>query len=170
MTSVHKMGAGLEQGSVYHLQGERVSPAVLTARSDLLNTTSPNSLIYAGLDGWRRQMVQHGHELLDHALRLASEVRSELGALPGLHVLGADDLATAHDPLKIIIDLHDLGRLRERVLKLQQHFGQASDDVGQILISADKISKRGGRIEALEFEGEGVVIPAPMGRKIDAAE
>jgi DNA recombination protein RmuC len=58
------------------------------------------------------------------------------------------------------------------VLKLQQHFGQASDDVGQILISADKITKRGGRIEALEFEGEGseVLIPAPMGRKIDAAE
>jgi DNA recombination protein RmuC len=50
--------------------------------------------------------------------------------------------------------MDDLGRLRERVLKLQQHFGQASDDVAQVLISADKITKRGGRIEALEFEGE----------------
>src|SRR5438876_9205614 len=35
----------------------------------------------------------------------------------------------------------DLGRLRERVLKLQQHFGQASEDVTQVLISADKIAK-----------------------------
>jgi len=45
----------------------------------------------------------------------------------------------------------DLGRLRERVLKLQQHFGQANEDVRQILISADKIEKRAGRIEELDF-------------------
>jgi DNA recombination protein RmuC len=65
----------------------------------------------------------------------------------------------------------DIGRLRERVLKLQQHFGQASEDVTQALISADKIAKRGGRIEALEFEGEedpreARVVMAPLGLKV----
>jgi DNA recombination protein RmuC len=45
----------------------------------------------------------------------------------------------------------DLGRLRERVLKLQNHFSQANEDVRQILISADKIEKRAGRIEELDF-------------------
>ena len=45
----------------------------------------------------------------------------------------------------------DLGRLRDRVLKLQTHFGQANEDVRQILISADKIEKRAGRIEELDF-------------------
>jgi DNA recombination protein RmuC len=45
----------------------------------------------------------------------------------------------------------DLGRLRERVVKLQTHFGQANEDVRQILISADKIEKRAGRIEELDF-------------------
>jgi DNA recombination protein RmuC len=65
----------------------------------------------------------------------------------------------------------DIGRLRERVLKLQQHFGQASEDVTQVLISADKIAKRGGRIEALEFEGEEDpreprVVIAPLGLKV----
>jgi DNA recombination protein RmuC len=69
----------------------------------------------------------------------------------------------------------DLGRLRERVLNLQKHFGQANDDVAQILISADKVAKRGGRIETLEFGEEGSadvrgVIPAPLGRKLSAAE
>jgi DNA recombination protein RmuC len=68
----------------------------------------------------------------------------------------------------------DLGRLRERVLKLQSHFSQASDDVEQVLISADKIAKRGARIEALEFDEApppqtGVVIQAPM-RKLQAGE
>jgi DNA recombination protein RmuC len=45
----------------------------------------------------------------------------------------------------------DLGRLRERVLKLQKHFADANEDVRQILISADKIEKRAGRIEELDF-------------------
>jgi DNA recombination protein RmuC len=48
----------------------------------------------------------------------------------------------------------DLGRLRERVLKLQKHFSDVNEDVRQILISADKIEKRAGRIEELDFSKE----------------
>jgi DNA recombination protein RmuC len=70
----------------------------------------------------------------------------------------------------------DLGRLRERVLKLQKHFGDVNEDVRQILTSAEKVARRGGRIESLEFGGEEtpaqarMVIPAPIGRKATAAE
>jgi DNA recombination protein RmuC len=67
----------------------------------------------------------------------------------------------------------DIGRLRERVLKLQQHFGQASEDVTQVLVSADKIAKRGGRIEALEFDGEENPREArvvPLSLKLEAGE
>src|SRR5439155_21448011 len=46
--------------------------------------------------------------------------------------------------------MDDLKRLHERVLKLQQHFGQANEDVRQILISAEKIEKRGARIREVE--------------------
>lgn len=46
----------------------------------------------------------------------------------------------------------DMRRLQERVVKLQQHFGQAGRDIEQILISTDKIIKRGAKIEELEFE------------------
>nr|WP_273377570.1 hypothetical protein [Actinopolymorpha pittospori] len=115
VTSVHKMGNGLEQGSVYHLQGHRIAPEVLQARADLLDTTSPSVLIYAGMDGWRRQMVEHGHGLLDRALGLAQEARQEISSITGLHVLSREDLvgpelADDHDPLKLMIDLYDLGR------------------------------------------------------------
>jgi DNA recombination protein RmuC len=70
--------------------------------------------------------------------------------------------------------MNDLGRLRERVLNLQKHFGQANDDVSQILISADKVAKRGGRIESMEFDDEApsqdrMVLPSPL-RKATAAE
>lgn len=113
VTSVHKMGGGLEQGSVYHLRGDRVDPAVLAQRSDLLDTTSPSALIYAALDGWRRQMVEHGHDLLDHAVRLAAALRDRLAGIDGLRVIGRTDVvgpgrADDHDPLKVIVDLTGL--------------------------------------------------------------
>jgi DNA recombination protein RmuC len=48
--------------------------------------------------------------------------------------------------------LEDVTRLDERVAKLDGHFRQAQDDVAQIRTSADKIARRGQKIEALEFE------------------
>src|SRR3954471_18462027 len=75
VTSVHKMGAAIEQSSVFHLQGERVNPEVLSAREDLLGTTSSSVLVYLTLDGWRRQMAEHGKELLGAALERAARIR-----------------------------------------------------------------------------------------------
>lgn len=70
--------------------------------------------------------------------------------------------------------MDDLKRMQERVLKLQQHFGQANEDIRQILISAEKVEKRGTRIREVEFdEDDGVpdnVIPAPIARKLGIAE
>ncbi|MEU4965079.1 aminotransferase class I/II-fold pyridoxal phosphate-dependent enzyme [Streptomyces smyrnaeus] len=113
VTSIHKMGSGFEQGSVFHLQGDHIDPLLLAQRADLLGTTSPNVLLYAGLDGWRRQMVQHGHHLLSHALGLAAEVRQRVEAMDGLHVNDRADFvgegkAADLDPLPVVIDLDEL--------------------------------------------------------------
>jgi DNA recombination protein RmuC len=51
--------------------------------------------------------------------------------------------------------MEDVGRLDERVRKLQTHFSQASRDVETILTSVDKVTRRGAKIEALEFGIEG---------------
>lgn len=53
--------------------------------------------------------------------------------------------------------IEDVGRLDDRVAKLQRHFGQADEDVRQIRISTEKIVKRGGQIEDVELEDEQVV-------------
>jgi arginine/lysine/ornithine decarboxylase len=55
VVSVHKMGTGFEQGSVFHRQGGLVDPDQLSACADMLMTTSPNVMVYAALDGWRVQ-------------------------------------------------------------------------------------------------------------------
>src|SRR5262249_29478435 len=70
--------------------------------------------------------------------------------------------------------MDDLKRLQERVLKLQQHFDQANEDVRQILIWAEKVEKRGTRIRDVQFdesfEAASNVIPAPIARKLSAGE
>ncbi|MFJ9916217.1 aminotransferase class I/II-fold pyridoxal phosphate-dependent enzyme [Actinacidiphila glaucinigra] len=114
VTSVHKMGSALEQTSVFHLQGDLVDPDVLKAREDLLGTTSPSVLLYAALDGWRRQMVEQGRGLYDRALALADALRGQIEQLDGYHVHGRDDFcgpnrAADMDPLQVIVDTSALG-------------------------------------------------------------
>ncbi|UGY94388.1 aminotransferase class I/II-fold pyridoxal phosphate-dependent enzyme [Streptomyces gobiensis] len=113
VTSVHKMGAGLEQASVFHLRGQLVDPSVLRMREELLETASPSVLIYAAIDGWRRQMAERGRELLDDALSLADGLREAVGKLAGLTPL-AEELtgpgrAYDRDPLVTVIDVPGLG-------------------------------------------------------------
>ncbi|MGW7488229.1 aminotransferase class I/II-fold pyridoxal phosphate-dependent enzyme [Streptomyces sp. NPDC054786] len=120
VTSIHKMGSGLEQGSVFHLQGDLIDPALLKTRADLLGTTSPSVLIYAGLDGWRRQMAQHGQGLFDRALGLATRVRAAIEEIEGLHVHDRADfcgpgLAEDLDPLPVVIDVSRLNTTGYRV-------------------------------------------------------
>ncbi len=74
----------------------------------------------AGLDGWRRQMVQHGRDLLDGALRLANRVRGAVEAIDGLHVhdradFCGPDLADDFDPLPVVIDVSGLRATGYRV-------------------------------------------------------
>ena len=52
---------------------------------------------------------------------------------------------------EVIRLMEDVGRLDERVRKLQGHFSLTQRDVDQILTSTEKVTKRSQRIEALEF-------------------
>jgi DNA recombination protein RmuC len=56
--------------------------------------------------------------------------------------------------------LEDIARLDERTGKLQRHFDQAADDLRLIRVSTEKITRRGLRIEELEFEEPETAEPA----------
>jgi len=63
---------------------------------------------------------------------------------------------------EVIRLMEDLVRLDDRVQKLQGHFSAAQRDVEQIATSTDKISKRGQRIEAMEFAAAPTVPEGPV--------
>ncbi|KAA0112075.1 aminotransferase class I/II-fold pyridoxal phosphate-dependent enzyme [Mycolicibacterium sp. P1-5] len=113
VVSVHKMGHGFEQGSVFHRQGDLVDWRHLAACADLLMTTSPNVLVYSAIDGWRRQMVEQGDALLGGALKLADGLRTRIEKIPGLAVMDQELLGeqASHDldRMQILIDVSELG-------------------------------------------------------------
>ena len=66
----------------------------------------------------------------------------------------------------------DVARLDSRVDNLQKHFGLAEKDLREIRISADKVSKRAGRIEEMdldELEAADEAIEKPAGPKLKLA-
>lgn len=175
VTSVHKMGSGLGQGSVLHIRGDRVDPDVLKSREDLLGTTGPSTPIYASIDGWRRHMVEQGKELLDRAINLAMSVRAVINQIGGLRVMDRKMCTGfALDPLKLVIDVSGLGAdgyhaadwLRERA-----HVNMALSDhrriAAQITIG-DDAETTGVLIESLRAMVAAGDLPAAS--KIDLPE
>lgn len=64
---------------------------------------------------------------------------------------------------EVIRLMEDLTRLDDRVGKLHSHFSLAQKDVEQIMISSDKLTKRGQKIEAMEFATElAALVPAEV--------
>ncbi|MCB1380723.1 MAG: DNA recombination protein RmuC [Alphaproteobacteria bacterium] len=63
--------------------------------------------------------------------------------------------------------LEDVSRLKERVADLQRHFGMASADLEKLGVSADKVMKRGLRIESLDLTEQPAVAEAPKPRLVE---
>jgi DNA recombination protein RmuC len=127
--------------SKYLIPGETQEMALLFVPSE-----SVYAEIYDGFDdviqkAYRARVVLVSPSLLMLAIQVMQQI------LKDARMREAADQIRA----EVVGMTDDLGRLRERVNKLQQHFGQANEDVRQILISADKIDKRAARIEDLDF-------------------
>jgi len=142
---------------------------------DLALMFVPSESVYAELHDGFDDVIQKAYRarvviVSPSLLMLAIQVIQQI--LKDARMREAADLIRT----EVVRMVDDLARLRERVLKLQQHFGQANEDVRLILISADKIEKRATRINELEFEGgeaedgSGVIIQAPMRRRLEAGE
>jgi len=140
---------------------------------DLALMFVPSESVYA-------ELHEHFDELIQKAFRSRVVIVSPSLLMLAVHVIQSIQkdarMREAADKIHAEVGhlMDDLKRLQERVLKLQQHFGQANEDVRQILISAEKVEKRGTRIRDVEFDDDfeagSNVIPAPITRKLTAGE
>ncbi|MFG1792603.1 aminotransferase class I/II-fold pyridoxal phosphate-dependent enzyme [Nocardia sp. NPDC049149] len=178
VVSVHKMGAGFEQGSVFHAQGDLVDFSRLSACADLLMTTSPNVLLYAAIDGWRRQMVQHGNELLSAALKLSERARSDVARIPGIAVMEDELLGVeaSHDldRMQLLMDVSATGATGYEAadwLRAHRHIDVGLSDHRRILATlsiADDDTTIGALVEALSAWRDQLKDPQPHGIRLPA--
>lgn len=111
--SLHKTVGSLTQSSVLFTKGKQVDQVRLRSTINMLQSTSPSSLLLASLDVARKEMYFHGNEKISEVLKLAKSFRKNLNKIPGLFSpdkkyflnLGAKD----YDETKIIIKVSDLG-------------------------------------------------------------
>ncbi|MFF9909241.1 aminotransferase class I/II-fold pyridoxal phosphate-dependent enzyme [Streptomyces sp. NPDC013457] len=189
VTSVHKMGSGLEQSSVFHLQGDLVRPEVLKSREDLLGTTSPSVLVYAALDGWRRQMVEHGKALYDDALALAADVRERIAGIDGLRLQGREEFcgpgrAADMDPLQVFVDISawevtgyraadwlrrhhriNLHVADQRRISAQLTHADDTETTGALLAGLTDLAAHAPQLRT----GQPVDVPSPSGLRLEQA-
>jgi arginine decarboxylase len=126
ISSIHKIVGSLTQSALIHLGRDSLLELDLIDRCvTLLESTSPNSYLYASLDSARRAAAVNGEELLSETLSALRVTRRAVRAIPDLDVLD-ERLAGApgvfdYDPLRLAIDVrgtscsgYDLARkLRE---------------------------------------------------------
>ena len=116
ISSTHKIVGSLTQSAMIHLgrdAGERIDELVVDRALTLIESTSPNSLLYASLDAARRLAATRGRELLGETIRGMAQVRDAVREIDGLDVLderlvGAPGVHD-YDPLRLAIDVRGTG-------------------------------------------------------------
>jgi DNA recombination protein RmuC len=129
----------------------------------------PSESVYAELYDGFDDLVQKAYRarvviVSPSLLMLAVQVMQQI--LKDARMREAADLIRA----EVSRLMEDVGRLQDRVVKLQQHHGQAGEDMRQILISSEKIGRRAGRIDALDFADGDSAAPAPLPLRLQAGE
>src|SRR5262245_16175713 len=126
----------------YFIPGETQDTAILFV---------PSEAIYADLCEHFSDLVQKAHRarivicapnMLMLAVQTMQAILKDVKMREQAHLLQRE----------VVHLMEDTGRLRERVLDLQRHFGQANADIEKILTSSERIGARGRKIEVLEFE------------------
>jgi DNA recombination protein RmuC len=113
----------------------------------------PSEAIYADLAEHFSDLVQRAHRarivicapnMLMLAVQTMQAILKDVQMREQAHLIQRE----------VAVLMDDMSRFRDRVLDLQRHFGQANADIDKILTSSEKITKRGQKIESLDFEDE----------------
>ncbi|XFA98968.1 aminotransferase class I/II-fold pyridoxal phosphate-dependent enzyme [Candidatus Izemoplasma sp. B36] len=111
--SMHKTAGSFTQSSAILCKGDRVDHKRLRASLNMLQSTSPSSLLLASLDVARKTMYFEGQKRIDNLLKMASRTRQKLREIPGIQVIDKayfiDKGSFNFDETKIIIKVSDLG-------------------------------------------------------------
>ncbi|MDY0024246.1 MAG: aminotransferase class I/II-fold pyridoxal phosphate-dependent enzyme, partial [Candidatus Izemoplasmatales bacterium] len=112
-TSMHKTAGSLTQSSIILTQGERIDHQRLRSTLNMMQSTSPSSLLMASLDVARKTMYFQGKQRITNILKLAKIAREKLKNIPGIQVIDKsymlDQGCFDYDETKLMVKVSDLG-------------------------------------------------------------
>ena len=114
----------------------------------------PSEAIYAELHAHFEEVVQHSYRkrvFIVSPTTLWATLNTIRAVLKDVRM--REQAGVIQQEVRALLE--DVRRLDDRVGKLQTHFGQTTEDIRNIRISTEKVTKRGERIEQLEFDGAG---------------
>jgi DNA recombination protein RmuC len=138
----------------YVVAGETAEAALMFVPSEAVYAEIHESLPEVVERAWRRRVFIVSPTTLWAVLNTLRAVLKDSRLQEQAHLIQAEVRKL----------LEDVERLDDRVGRLAQHFTQASEDIRQIRISSDKVTKRGQRIDELELEEQGTLPGQEPGR------
>ncbi len=135
----------------YFLPGETQDIAIMFV---------PSESLYADLHEFFDDVIQRAHKsriiivspsVLMMAVQVMQAIVRDTRVREEAHVIQAE--------VRYLVE--EVTRLRMRAAKLDAHFKVAQEDVDQIMTSADKVARRGGRIDRMDFTTPAAGIEAP---------
>lgn len=114
ISSTHKIVGSLTQSAMIHLgPGSLVDAETVDRAVTLVESTSPNSLLFGSLDAARRLAATRGRELLAETIAAMADIRAAVREIDGLDVLDESLVGApgvhGYDPLRLAVDVRGAG-------------------------------------------------------------
>lgn len=167
--SIHKSLGSLTQSSILLRKGDRVSHYEILKAFNILNTTSPSTLLIASIDAARKYMAMHGQTQLNDTVNLANYARKQINRIPGFKATGREYFLSKgiydYDDTKLVIELDsinltgfELYNMLKDEYHIQMELAEAYVILGIIAIGSKK-SHIDNLIAALQSISDNLYIP-----------
>ena len=110
--SFHKTGGSLTQSSVLLLKSNEIDPAIVQKTLNIINTTSPSTILMASIDSARQYVATKGEENMARVHALSRFVRDEIAKIKGFKPVNREHFLERgcfdYDDTKLVIQLEHL--------------------------------------------------------------
>lgn len=147
--SFHKTGGSLTQSSILLLKSKLIDRASVQKAINILNTTSPSTLLMASLDAARQYVATKGQQNMDNVHELSKYAREQIAKINGFIPCNKDHFIDRgcfdYDETKLVIKLDhldingfELYHLLKEKYNIQVELAETYVIMGILAIGSDK--------------------------------
>lgn len=151
--SFHKTGGSLTQSSILLLKSKLIDRASIQKAINILNTTSPSTILMASLDAARQYVATKGQDNMDNVHELSKYAREQIAKIKGFIPCNKDHFIEKgcydYDETKLVIKLDhldingfELYRLLKEKYNIQIELAETYVIMGILAIGSDKAQIR----------------------------